>query len=126
MGVEVFSQRQLNAKSDGTDVTPFGFSAFVKGRLIKNKLQAFARYDSYNPDNSYRDQDVLSGYNAANMFRHYDEQFFLAGLDYTPHKNVHLMPNLWVNAYTPKADAPLLVDRKADIIPRLTFFFIFR
>lgn len=126
IGAEVFSQMQRNVKSDGESATPFGYSLFARGTLIKNKLSAFARYDSYNPDNSYRDQDALTSFNANNMFRHYDETFFLAGLDFTPHKNVHVMPNIWINSYSPKADSEILPEREADIVPRVTFYFIFR
>lgn len=126
VGVEAFTQKLLKSKSDGTDATPGGFSVFARGRIIKDKLHAFARYDSYNPDNSYRDIDVITTYNAANMNKHYDETFFVAGLDFTPHKNVHFMPNLWVNSYSPKGESALLVEREADIVPRLTCYFIFR
>jgi len=126
VGVEVFSQTQNNVKSDSTNATPFGVSVFARCRIIKDKLGAFARYDSYNQDDSFRDQDALTSYNASKMYLNYDEQFITAGLDYSPHKNVHIMPNLWYNGYTPKAESALLVDRKADIVPRMTFYFIFR
>lgn len=126
VGVEVMSHSQNKVKPDGTDATAFGVSLFVRGSIVKNKLGFFTRYDSYDPDTRYREQDVITVYNGANMNRHYDEQFFTGGLDFTPHKNVHLMPNLWVNSYKAKVDTGLLVKRKADIVPRLTFFFIFR
>lgn len=125
-GVEVFSQTQNNVKSDSTNATPFGVSIFARGTIIKDKLSAFARYDSYNQDNSFRNQDAPTSYNPSRMYLNYDEQFITAGLDYSPHKNVHIMPNLWYNSYTAKADSPLLVDRKADIVPRVTVYFIFR
>ncbi len=125
-GFEVYSQTQHNVKSDSTNATPFEYSFFAHGRIIKNKLEAFARFDSANPDNSYRDQDAIKKYDISKMYLHYDEQFLTAGLDYTPHKNVHIMPNIWVNSYKAKADTALLVDRVADVVPRLTFYFIFR
>ncbi|HUQ65202.1 MAG TPA: hypothetical protein VM101_03560 [Flavitalea sp.] len=126
IGGELFTQTMNNTKSDGEDATPFGVSIFARASVIKDKLNVFARYDSFNPDNSYRNEDAITVYNAANMFRHYDETFFLAGLDYYPHKNVHIMPNIWVNTYSPKADAEILPEREADIVPRVTFYFIFR
>ncbi len=126
IGAEVFTQTQNNVKSDSTNATPFGISVFARGRIIKDKLSAFARYDSYNQDNSFRDQDAIKTYNASKMYLNYDEQFITAGLDYTPHKNVHIMPNIWYNSYKAKAETALLVDREADIVPRLTFYFIFR
>ena len=126
IGVELLFINQNNIKSDGEDAKPFGYSIFARGQVVKDKLNAFARYDSFNPDNDYRDVDVITSYSASNMFRHYDESFFVAGLDYTPHKNVHIMPNIWVNSYSPKADAEILPERDADVVPRVTFYFIFR
>lgn len=126
IGGELLFQTQFKQKSDGTNATPLGFSVFARGAVVKNKLNAFIRYDSFNPDNSYRTEDAIQSYSASNMFRHYDEQFFLAGLDFTPHKNVHIIPNIWINSYSPKAESSLLVDREADIVPRITFYFIYR
>ena len=126
IGAEVLTQVQNNVKSDGTNATPFGVSLFARGRIIKDKLHAYARYDSFNPDSDYRDEDALTTFNPTAMFRHYDEQFFVAGLDFTPHKNVHVMPNIWVNSYSPKAENDVLVEREADVVPRLTMYFIFR
>jgi hypothetical protein len=126
IGAEVMQETLYHNKSDGTDAVPFGFSVFARGSIVKDKLGAFARYDTYNQDLNYRTQDVPTVYNRATMFTHYDEQFFVAGLDFTPHKNVHLMPNIWVNSYTAKGTSNLLVDRQADIVPRLTFRFDYR
>lgn len=127
LGVEVFMQNQHRAKSDGADLSPFGVSVFARGVLIKDKVAAFARWDSYSPDGDYRtDRDPLQVYNASSMHRHYDETFFLAGLDITPHSNVHIIPNIWINSYTPKAENQVLVDRKADIVPRVTFYFVYK
>ena len=126
IGVEILSQQFAKVKSDGSDANVVGVSAFARGRIVKDKLTGFVRYDSFNPDNLYRTQDALTVYNPATMFRHYNEQFFVAGLDFTPHKNVHFMPNLWINSYEAKAENDVLVDRKADVVPRLTFYFIFR
>jgi len=125
-GLEVLSQTQYKVKSDTTDATPFGISVFARGRIVKDKLNVFARFDLYNPDHSYREKDVIKTYNSANMNKHYDEQFITVGLDFTPHKNVHLMPNIWINSYKAKAETAILVKREADIVPRLTFYFIYR
>jgi len=126
IGAETMHQTLYNIKSDATDAIPFGFSVFARGSLVKDKLGAYARYDTFNPDLNYRDQDVLSTYSRINMFKHYDEQFFVAGLDFSPHKNVHIMPNIWINSYSAKGESSVLVDREADIVPRLTFMFSYR
>ena len=126
IGAELLSHRQHNIKSDGADISPFGFSVFVRGTMIPGKLFAFARYDQYDPDNDYKDQDALTTYNFSNMHRHYEESFFVAGIDIAPHKNVHIIPNIWVNTYSPKLDNAILVERKSDIVPRITVFFSYR
>ena len=126
IGAEILSMTQKNVKSDRTDASPLGISVFARGVVVKDKLSAFARYDSFNPDQNYRDEDALLIYTPSAMNRHYDEQFFVAGLDFSPHKNVHIMPNIWINSYSPKAENEILVERKADVVPRITFYFIYR
>ena len=126
IGGEIVNQNQMRSKPDGANISLLGYSIFARGRIVKDKLSAFARYDSFDPDTDYRVEDILQAYVPSLMNRHYEEQFFVAGLDFTPHRNVHIMPNLWINAYSPKADAELLPERKADIVPRVTFYFIFR
>jgi hypothetical protein len=126
IGVELFSQQFQNHKSDGTNTSPLGFSVFARGSIIRDKLNAYARFDSYNPDTDFRPQDILPAYNASTMFTQYDENFFVAGLDYAAHKNVHIMPNIWVNSYSAKEEADILPERKSDLVARVTVYFIFR
>jgi hypothetical protein len=122
-GAEIFSMTQNSVKSDGADAKVFGYSLFARAPIVKDKLSFYARYDSFDPDNNYREKDAPSAFLGANMFRHYSESFFLAGLDFTPHKSVHIMPNIWINAYDPKLSNEILVERKADVVPRITVFF---
>jgi hypothetical protein len=91
-----------NIKSDGTDAIPFGYSVFARGMIVKDKLGYFARYDSFDQDLNYRAQDIPPVYNRSTMFQNYDEQFFVAGFDWSPHKNIHFMPNIWINSYSAK------------------------
>lgn len=126
IGAEVFSLTQNNTKSDGTDIKAFGFSLFARAPIVKDKLMVFARYDSYDPDNAYRQQDSPSAYQGSNMFRHYNEGFFLAGLDFAPHKSVHIIPNIWINSYDAKTESDVLVKREPDIVPRVTVYFTTR
>lgn len=122
-GVTVFNQAQQNADlikkptGDTTNANAFGFSVFVRGLFIPNKLAWFARYDNYNPDTKYSSSDsyVNSGNNLL-------EQLIIVGIDYTPIKNIHFIPNLWVDTY--HSEAPGVTGRvknDADIVPRLTF-----
>jgi hypothetical protein len=41
-----------------------------------------------------------------------------------PIENVHFMPNVWVNSY--KAKNTSAAERKADVVARMTFFFVFK
>ncbi len=49
--------------------------------------------------------------------------FLLGGLDFTPEKTVHLMPNVEVVVYDEVAPG---VKPDTDVIPRFTFFYIFK
>lgn len=120
------------ATADTTDVTPFGFTVFVKGPIIKDKLYAFARYDNYNNDQNYKTGDVMIS--STNPMNAYSEQFIIAGLDIAPHKNFRIIPNIWVNMYKDKREKMAPTDpgyngyyeRKADVVPRITFFYTFK
>lgn len=110
-GVEVFQQMQKNAVGDTVDKKPFGISVFVRGNIIKEKLNAFGRFDYFDPDSE-------------NSNAGFKENFISVGLDFLPHKNVHIMPNVWINTYTDKS--PTNVDVKTDIVPRITFWYIYK
>lgn len=113
-GVEGVSQARKNEISPGINVNPFGVSTFIRGNLISGKreiLNAFLRYDFYNPD---LNNDSSS----------YRENFFCAGFDYMPDDNVHFMPNIWINSYSPKSMS--LTERKSDIVIRMTFFYVYK
>ena len=110
-GVEAVYQTQENAGAAGADKTPFGIAFFARGPVPSvEKLIAFARFDFFDPNTQVAD----SGFN---------EYFFVAGLDYTPIKNVHFMPNLWLNAFSDKSPAKL--EKDADVAARLTFYYIY-
>jgi hypothetical protein len=118
--------------SGGTDtltVQAKGISVYVHGNIVPNKLRFFARYDIYNPSNKI-DNNVYASYKG-NTPNYNDpvtkEQFITAGLDYTPVKKVHFMPNIWYNSYKYQgpdegANTPY---NSHDLVYRLTFYFIF-
>lgn len=111
-GVEVVTQTQKKAGAAGADRSPFGLSFFAWAPIPGvDNLNAFARYDFFNPDTKV----PKAGFN---------ESFITAGLDYMPIKNVHFMPNVWVNTFSDKS--PAGVSRDADVVARLTFFFVYK
>ena len=110
-GIEAVYQTQENAGPASADKTPFGVAFFAWGPVPSvDKLNAFARLDFSNPNTQVAD----SGFN---------EYFFVAGLDYTPVKHVHFMPNFWLNSFSDKS--PAGVKKEADMVVRMTFYYIY-
>jgi hypothetical protein len=129
--VNVMKNDDLAAKiAGGTDTltsNAMGISAYVHGDIIKNKLRFFARYDNEKP-NSKVNATIYKSYTepAGNYDDNNKEQFITAGLDFTPARNVHFMPNIWYNNYKsnlPGATGKLKSDY--DAVFRLTFYFVF-
>lgn len=134
IGVEGYINKLKNdnlateISTDNTDVLTVnakGISFFVKGALVKDKLNFFARTDFFNPDNKIDNNKYnkyvgnTSGYNDPST----KEQFIAAGLDFTPVSKVHLMPNIWYNHYTNQGYVPKYDSY--DLVYRLTFYFVF-
>ncbi len=115
IGVEAVQQTQKKAISDSVDASPFGISGFAWVTLLKKQVQtdkipvlnAFARYDYWDSDT----KNTTSGYK---------ENFITIGLDYMPIKDVHVIPNVWINTYSNKS-SQTVVERDADVVARLTF-----
>jgi len=134
VGVEAYTNNLVNDNQateistgnvDLLTVQARGISAFVRGTLVKDKLNFFARYDAFNPDNKI-DNSKYSAYKG-NTSGYSDpstkEQFITAGLDFTPAKNVHLMPNVWYNKYTNQGASNLYNSN--DLVYRVTFYYVF-
>jgi hypothetical protein len=112
LGVELFQQIQQKAGVAGADKKLFGLTVFAWAPLPGvSDLNAYARFDLFNPDT----KNGLSGFN---------ENFITVGLDYMPIKNVHFMPNIWVNTFSNKASGGTNPD--ADVVGRITFFYIYK
>ncbi len=134
LGVEAFVNhgRQdvvgvQNTINDTLSASAKGLSVFARGIIIKDKLGYFARYDTYNPDSKYDDvtysayKGLTSTYEPNNK-----ESFITAGVDYTPVKNVHFMPNVWYNKY--RSQSPLATGsakKDYDLVYRITFYYVF-
>ena len=105
VGFEPF--QKIQKQENGDDIKNFGAAFFVRGTIIDKKLYGFGRYDMFNPN------EASSNYN---------ESFMVAGFDYTPIKNVHIMPNIWINNYSELNNS---VKRSGDVAARVTFWFKF-
>ncbi|MGZ3916341.1 MAG: hypothetical protein ACXVBN_06690 [Flavisolibacter sp.] len=134
VGVEAFVVKGKNDVAgikDSTkvnlDATSKGLSAFVRGNIVKDKLGFFARTDFYNPDTKY-DAATYSAYQgySSTYEPNNKELFMTAGLDMTPAKNIHFMPNIWYNRYTSqKANVSGTAKQDYDLVYRMTFYYVF-
>jgi hypothetical protein len=120
-------------------------SFFVRGAILsdsknRTRLGFFARYDNYDPSGDL--SGIINDPNTktfTNLTSYYDpttkEQFAIAGLDYMPVKNVHIMPNLWLYTYTSvlspdAATAPMNIPnitgiKGTDVVWRISFYYIY-
>lgn len=143
IGVEYFMNTLLGddfAKSlDGHYYVPLttkatGLSIFARGKVYKDKLSAFARVDMYDPTSGV-DPTKYQSFTA--MTSQYDpntkETFVTFGLDFQPIKNVHIMPNIWMNKYSNAGYSTTVGPFKGytsiadgtDMAYRLTFYYIY-
>lgn len=111
-------------KIDTLNNAAVAISIFARGYIYKDLLAFFVRYDNYNP-NLHNNNDLYKSYNP--ITKSYDsntkEQFFTAGLDYSPINKIHIMPNIWYNAY--KNAGPVNHYDAADIVLRLSLYYIY-
>ncbi|HEY9342463.1 MAG TPA: hypothetical protein VIQ23_12840 [Hanamia sp.] len=132
IGAEAFKQLQTNnasylqgvpptADTIYTDVASSGISLYLTHELTKDKLNLFARFDVYNPDTKFiNDNKYVNGYNNAK------ESFATIGLDFSPYKNIHIMPNLWYNQYHSKLKGTSgSLKNDYDLVARITLYFLF-
>ena len=133
VGVEAYTQKFAYGVTNKTtltaeNATAQGISIWAKGVITKDKWSWFARYDGYNPDTK---ATAANAYSVNTNYGSYDptvkETFVTGGLDYTPAKNIHFMPNVWFVQYKNNLDAAT-AGYQADnhtLVYRMTFFYTF-
>jgi hypothetical protein len=137
--------------ADTIDTKASGLSMYVHGAIIPEKLRWFARVDLYNPNKNVNN-NLYSAYAGISSPSAYmtpgykysyagsttgaptgetstgdptaKETFFTAGLDFTPYKDIHFEPNIWYTHYASQL-ASTGKEGDADVVWRLTFFFVF-
>lgn len=107
-GVQQLQKKAVSLNNQLVDGTASGLWVFAHGSLIPGKLNGFARQDFYNPDSKHK-----TGYK---------EYFTLLGLDYLVSSHVHLMPNIWINSFSPQGS---LQNHNSDVVARVTWYFSF-
>jgi len=140
---------KIGGGADTINTAAQGLSLYVHGNIVPGKLRFFARWDGYNPNNNvntgkysaYAGLSSPNGYNSPGAKITYNastgapsaavattditskEMFITAGLDFTPAKNVHFMPNIWYSHYASQLSAGKFADY--DLVYRMTFYFVF-
>ena len=111
-------------QSDTLTTNASGISVFARGAIYKNLLTFFVRYDDYNPSINNKN-GTYTKYTA--LTPTYDpntkEQFFTAGIDYSPINKIHIMPNVWYNNYTNAG--PVANSDGYDLVYRLSLYYVY-
>ena len=123
IGVEAVQQVQEKSVSYVTpagtvidNIIVLGVGGYIRGQIIKDKLNFFIRQDIYIPNT-----------NTPSYLYKSEEDFSIAGFDYMPSKNIHIIPNVWYNSYYIENPAlPAKSRRDYDMVPRLTVYYIFK
>jgi hypothetical protein len=132
-GLEAYTQKIADGVTNtstktSADATAEAISVYAYGALYKDKWGFFARYDGYNPDNDFNAADVYTSNTNLPAYSPFTKEHFItAGLDFTPAKNIHFMPNLWFIQFKDERDKSTtgyLPDSHV-LVYRLTFFYIF-
>jgi hypothetical protein len=134
VGVEAYTQSFDNGVLNATTKTPENttvnaISLWIRGSIVPSKWGYFARFDSYNPDTKFNAADAYS--TVFTNYGSYDptvkEQFYTFGLDYTPAKNIHFMPNVWLTRYMDQYDSTTkgYIPDNHTLVYRFTFFYTF-
>lgn len=165
VGTEIFQNTILgDVKVTGVDKNTYyrtskamAESFFVRGRILSDKksgnqkLGFFARFDNYDPtgnlSNIINDKNTASYTASTSNYEPTTKEMFITyGIDYTPVKNVHIMPNVWMNTYQsdvnpgPSTDYAkngagttyysmnpnMRAGNGTDLVFRLTFYYIYR
>jgi hypothetical protein len=106
IGAEIVDQVVHSRIAPNTE--PFGFSVFAR-MAPSPTLGAYARFDRWQPNTR-----------AANRV---DSDLYIAGLDWQPYKDVHVMPNVESSQYRSRGTA--VAPAHHDTQARLTFYYRF-
>ncbi|TSJ43235.1 hypothetical protein FO440_03310 [Mucilaginibacter corticis] len=132
-GVEAYTQQIKNGVTNKTaasvaNATVNAISVYTHGAITKDKLGFFARYDGYNPDNSFNAADIYTINTNLPAYSPYTKEHFVtAGLDFTPNKSVHFAPNIWFIQYKDQRDPSTTgyIPDSHVLVYRATFFYTF-
>ncbi|HVP91416.1 MAG TPA: hypothetical protein VMS75_09380 [Terriglobales bacterium] len=95
-----------------------GWSVFGRYNLMPDKLNAFARYDSYTPNNHFVSSTGLA--------KAKDLSLVILGLDWAPlHSSLKFQPNVWIYNYKDGHQYKATATSNTDVQFNMTFFLAF-
>jgi hypothetical protein len=95
-----------------------GWSVFGRYNLMPDKLNAFARYDSYTPNSHF--------VSAAGLAKAKDMSMTIVGLDWAPlHSSLKVQPNIWFTHYKDGTQYKATATSNSDVVFNMTFFLSF-
>jgi hypothetical protein len=111
LGGEWFTYKNDLYQAAGEMYNVGGWSAFGRYVVKADKLQLFARYDSYIPNSLDRDLDM---------------SLAIVGFDWAPyHASWKLQPNVWFTSYKNGLRYNAGATKNSDVVFNLTFFLSF-
>ncbi len=110
--------------SDTITTKSTAVSFFARGRIYKDQLGFFARFDMFDPGRN-NNNTTYDSYTpqTANYNPNTREQFITAGLDYSPISKIHIMPNVWYNSYNNAG--PQNRYNAYDLVFRLSLYYVY-
>jgi len=131
---DAFETNKATGVVDTANGAAQALSAYVRGKIIGDKLGFFVRFDAVNPNKNITSSNVGEFSKITSHAANYTdpavgsfpvhESFFTAGLDLTPIKNVHIMPNIWYDHYHSMGN-PAAAPDNHDMVYRMTFYYIY-
>lgn len=106
VGVEALDR--VNHEPGAPSQEPWGVSVFARG-TVNPKVSGFLRYDQWKPDRRAADR--------------VDQQMYIAGLDWQPYPDIHVMPNIEAMQYHAVGDG--VAPAHNELQARLTFYYKF-
>lgn len=107
------------------DTRAVNWSAFARAKVYRDLLGMFVRYDRFDPAGNI-DNERYSAYTPStpNYNPNTREDFFTAGLDFTPNSNIHIMPNVWMMRYSNAGPSTQVADG-TDLVYRLSIYYVY-
>lgn len=114
----------LDSTSTRINAKALNYSVFMRGSVYRDILGFFVRYDRFNPAIGI-EQDKFIGYlpSTSNYDPRTKERFMTFGLDFTPNRNIHIMPNIWYMQYQNSDQGAK--QHGTDLVYRVSIYYVY-